>query len=74
MPITDHQYQRLMNEMNQGDGVIDHAAMKSGMDRKTARRYLRAGQGPADLNKPHTWRTRRGPGEGDLGRGGASAP
>ena len=50
-----------MNEMNQGDGVIDHAAMKSGMDRKTARRYLRAGQGPADLNKPHTWRTREDP-------------
>jgi transposase len=61
MPITDHQYQRLMNEMNQGDGVIGHAAMKSGMDRKTARRYLRAGQGPADLNKPHTWRTREDP-------------
>jgi len=61
MPITDQQYQRLMNEMNQGDGVIDHAAMKAGMDRKTARRYLRAGRGPADLNKPHTWRTREDP-------------
>ena len=61
MSITDHQYQRLMNEIKKGEGVIGHAAMKSGMDRKTARRYLRAGQRPANLNKPHTWRTREDP-------------
>lgn len=61
MPITDHQYQRLMKEMNQNGGVLGHAAMKSGMHRATARRYLGAGKGPAELTKPHTWRTREDP-------------
>ena len=61
MPITDHQYQRLMKEINQNGGVLGHAAMKSGMHRATARRYLGAGKGPAELTKPHTWRTREDP-------------
>lgn len=58
--ITEQQYQRLMNEY-QTSGVADHAAMKAGMDRKTARRYLRTGLRPAELRKPHTWRTREDP-------------
>lgn len=58
--ITEQQYQRLMNE-HKSSGVVDHAAMKSGMDRKTARRYLRARQRPAELRQPHTWRTRPDP-------------
>lgn len=49
-----------MNE-HKSSGVVDHAAMKAGMDRKTARRYLRAGQRPAELCQPHTWRTRLDP-------------
>lgn len=58
--ITEQQYQRLMNEY-QSSGVVDHAAMKAGMDRKTARRYLRTGLRPAELRQPHTWRTREDP-------------
>ena len=58
--ITEQQYQRLMNEYK-SSGVVDHAAMKAGMDRKTARRYLRTGLRPAELRKPHTWRTREDP-------------
>lgn len=58
--ITEQQYQRLMNEY-QSSGVVDHAAMKAGMDRKTARRYLRTGLRPTELRKPHTWRTREDP-------------
>jgi hypothetical protein len=58
--ITEQQYQRLMNEY-QSSGVVDHAAMKAGMDRKTARRYLRTGLRPAELRKAHTWRTRKDP-------------
>lgn len=58
--ITEQQYQRLMNEY-QSSGVVDHAAMKAGMNRKTARRYLRTGLGPTELCKPHTWRTREDP-------------
>lgn len=42
-------------------GVIDRAAMKAGMHRETARRCLRAGEGPSRLNKPHTWRTQEDP-------------
>lgn len=61
MAITDQQYQRLMKEYQQNGGVLDRAAMKAGMHRETARRYLRAGQGPRQLNKPHTWRTREDP-------------
>lgn len=58
--ITEHQYRRLMNEY-EASGAIDRAAMKAGMDRKTARRYLCARSGPAQLRKPHTWRTREDP-------------
>jgi hypothetical protein len=61
MPITDQQYQRLMNVYDENGGVIGHAAMKGAMHRETARRYLRAGQGPKELTKPHTWRTREDP-------------
>lgn len=53
MLITDRQYQRLMNEYN-ASGVLSHAAMKADIDPKTARRYVRAGQGPQELKRPHT--------------------
>lgn len=58
--ITEQQYQRLMNEY-QSSGVLEHAAMKAGMHRETARRYVVAGDGPDALKKPHTWRTRPDP-------------
>jgi len=37
------------------------AAMKSGMDEKTARRYRRLGKVPSEVAVPHTWRTRPDP-------------
>ena len=60
MLISDRQYQRLMNEYN-ASGVLAHAAMKADVDPKTARKYILAGQGPQELKKAHTWRTRRDP-------------
>jgi hypothetical protein len=45
----------------QKHGGIGLAAMRAGMDRKTARKYVRAGQLPSELRKPHTWRTREDP-------------
>ena len=42
-------------------GVVDHAAMKAGMHRETARRYLAAQAVPGSLKQPHTWRTRSDP-------------
>jgi transposase len=50
-----------MNELNDNGGVLERAAMKAGMDEKTARKYVRAGQGPKQLKKPHTWQTREDP-------------
>jgi hypothetical protein len=61
MSITDQQYQRLMNQHDENGGAVGQAAMKAGMHRETARRYLRAGKGPRELSKPHTWRTREDP-------------
>jgi hypothetical protein len=49
-----------MEEM-QRQGRIGLAAMRAGMDRKTARKYVRAGKLPSELRKPHTWRTREDP-------------
>jgi hypothetical protein len=40
------------------------AALKTGMDEKTARKYLRLGELPSQLKKEHTWRTRQDPFEG----------
>jgi hypothetical protein len=57
---TDAQVRRLMDEM-QRQGRIGLAAMRAGMDRKTARKYVQAGKLPSELRKPHTWRTREDP-------------
>lgn len=43
--ITEHQYQRLMKEYTQ-TGVLSTAAMKAGMHRETAAKYLGGGHGP----------------------------
>lgn len=42
-------------------GNISVSAMRADMDRATARKYLQAGQGPAELQVKHTWRTRPDP-------------
>lgn len=46
-------------------GEIGKAAMRAGMDRKTARRYRDAGKLPSDLKTPRTWRTREDPFDDD---------
>jgi len=43
--ITEQQYQRMMNEYAKS-GVLGTAAMKAGMHRETAAKYLEAGHGP----------------------------
>jgi hypothetical protein len=57
---TDAQVRRLMEEM-QKHGQLGLAAMRAGMDRKTAAKYVRTGKLPSELRKPHTWRTREDP-------------
>jgi hypothetical protein len=49
-----------MAEMNK-HGAIGAAAMKAGMDRKTARKYVAAGRMPSELVKARDWRTRPDP-------------
>lgn len=58
--ITEQQYQRLMREY-QKSGEVGQAAMKAGMHRQTARRYLGKKEGPKALRPAHTWRTRPDP-------------
>ncbi len=37
------------------------SASKAGMDRKTAAKYIRAGEGPGERERPRNWRTREDP-------------
>src|SRR5664279_4668043 len=61
--ITKQQYRKLMSMYQETGNVID-SAMKAGMSRPTARKYLEAAQPPAELQAKHTWRTREDPLEG----------
>ena len=58
--ITNQQYKRLMSKYKQ-TGKILVSAMKADVDRHTARKYVEAGKCPAELQAPHTWRTRLDP-------------
>ena len=49
-----------MEEM-QKHGSLGRAALRAGMDRKTARKYVRAGQLPSELRAGRTWQTREDP-------------
>jgi hypothetical protein len=49
-----------MEEMSKHD-EIGQAALKAGMDRKTARKYVAAGKLPSEMVKARDWRTRPDP-------------
>lgn len=49
-----------MEEMTK-HGIIGHAAMKAGMDRNTARKYVTVGKLPSELVRERDWRTREDP-------------
>lgn len=57
---TDAQVRKLMEEKSK-HGQVGMAAMKAGMDRKTARKYLRAGKLPSAMTVERVWRTREDP-------------
>lgn len=65
--VTNLQVRTLIDQMNK-HGAIGRAAMKAGMDRKTARSYLDAGTLPSTMHKPRTWRTRHDPFDAQSGR------
>ena len=64
--VTDNQVRKLM-KLAQKEETKSVAAAKAGMDEKTARKYLKAGQLPSQLKKEHTWRTREDPFEKEWG-------
>jgi hypothetical protein len=58
--ITLKQYGRLLREYARTQNM-SISALKAGVDRKTARKYLQAQQPPEQLQDPRTWRTRADP-------------
>lgn len=49
-----------MEEMSK-HGKVGLAAMRAGVDRKTARKYVKTGKLPSEMVPPRTWRTRSDP-------------
>lgn len=60
MAVTDQQVRKLMSEY-QKMGKLEKAALRAGLDRKTARKYLSSGQLPSQGVAVHAWRTRPDP-------------
>jgi hypothetical protein len=58
--VTDAQVKEVRGNLNQGASLCK-AAMKAGMDRKTAGKYRDLGQLPSEVRPAHTWRTRPDP-------------
>jgi hypothetical protein len=54
--VTDQQVRRLMKLVTGGEPLA-RAALKAGMDEKTARKYRRLGKLPSESRPPRTWRT-----------------
>ncbi len=64
--VTDKQVRRLF-KLVQTERDFGTAAIKAGMDEKTARKYRNLCKLPSELEKPHTWRTRQDPFEDTWG-------
>ena len=60
MQTTDAQVRKLMEEMSK-HGKIGIASLRSGMDRKTGRKYVKSGKLPSEMEQTRTWRTREDP-------------
>jgi len=58
--VTDQQVRRLF-KLAHTESSFGIAAAKSGMDEKTARKYVKLQQLPSELKKSHNWRTRTDP-------------
>ena len=55
--VTDKQVRRLMQMVETGR-TVKIASLKTDMDEKTARKYLKMGELPSEVKAEHTWRTR----------------
>ena len=64
MRTTDRQVMKLMEELSR-HGEVGLAALRAGMDRKTARKWRKLGKLPSETKESRTWRTRSDPFEED---------
>lgn len=62
--VTDTQVRKLMKELSK-HGEVGMSALRAGMHRNTARRYVELGKLPSELKEPRSWRTREDPFEED---------
>jgi len=60
MTMTNAQVRKMMEEFTK-HGKVELAAMRSGMDRKTAAKYLAGDKLPSELKTERDWRTRINP-------------
>ena len=60
MTTTDVQVRKLMEE-HEKHGQVGTAALRAGMHRNTASKYLKAGKLPSSMRRPRDWRTRPDP-------------
>ena len=60
MTVNDAQVRKLMEEIA-NHGRVGLAALKAGMDRKTARKYVQEGKLPSAMKAPRSYRTRTDP-------------
>ncbi len=58
--VTDKQVMRLMKLIHT-EKTKQVAALKAGMDEKTARKYVELEKLPSETKAPHKWRTRSDP-------------
>lgn len=60
MRTSDRKVRKLMEEYTKS-GNLGLAALRADMDRKTARKYVKAGKLPSEMTGERTWRTREDP-------------
>jgi hypothetical protein len=58
--VNDQQVKRLWQLVGHG-WPLERAALKAGMDPKTARKYMHTRRLPSEMRRKHTWRTRLDP-------------
>lgn len=59
--MINHQQAKRLREKFAKTKNMSVSATCAGVDRKTARKYLKTDQSPEQIKKPHTWRTRPDP-------------
>ena len=64
--VTNAQVKELRLWLHQG-ASLKMAAMKSGMDRKSARKYREQDRLPSEASGPRSWRTREDPSGAGMG-------